>query len=328
MDIYSYINSKDVREYLRSIDHKFNAAEAAWIVNRRVGLSLDEKIAAWNEIMDTMPDCRLESPYRSGETVDSFYSLLKAYIDLIKAYLEDFRMCGEKEYYEYYHEYERRPRSIFHHYFGPYSSYDECISSIREDIKNSKGIVGYSIRKSKFGEHEPMFCKFSHDGILLDVEGRDLKGYDKDEHYRITYLFINMWPDIPIPFKKGDLLRYASRECQPDEKLTVMNDLRTCSKDDVDIFGEEDKVKHLFGYYQTNIGSLYEKPTWGHHIDFEYCPEDSLKGSEKILVSLSHYLKGEIPLECFVNDYHLIMLQEQMEDIRSKQIFSRASMDI
>ena len=327
MDILKYVNSKDVREHLRSIDYKFSASDAAWIVNRCVDLPLDEKISAWNEIMNTMPDCRLVSPY-NGETVESFYSLLKAYIDLKKAYLEDFKKCSADEYYEYRYEYEYRHITHRHLYIGPYNSYVKCISDICKDIDTGKGIIGCCVRKSRFATLECTFSMYSLDGKLLDVEGRDLKGYDKDEYYRITYLFINMWPDIPVPFKKGDLLRYASHECQDDERVTVMNELRTCSKDDIDTSGEEDKIKHLFGYYQTNIGSLCEKATWGHHIDFEYCPEEDLKGEQKILVSLSHYLKGDIPLECFVNDYHLIMLKGQMEDIRSKQLFSRASMDI
>ena len=326
MDIFKYVNSKDVREYLKSIDYKFSASDAAWIVNRCVDLSLDEKISVWNEIMNTMPDCRLVSPY-DDEVVESFYSLLKAHIDLENAYLEDFRICGADEYYEYELVYEDRYHSFFHNYFGPYRSYDECFSKISER-NTSTDIAGYCMRKKGFGDHKAMFCNYSKDGKLLDVEGRDLKGYDKDEYYRITYLFINMWPDIPVPFKKGDLLRYVSHEGQDDERLTVMNELKTRSKDDIDSSGDEDKVKHLFGYYQTNIGSLCEKATWGHHIDFEYCPEDHLKGNQKILASLSHYLKGDIPLECFVNDYHLIMLKTQMEDIRSEQLFSRASMDI
>ena len=54
MDIFKYLNSNDVRKYLKSIDYKFSAPDAAWIVERSVGLPLDEKISAWNEIMDTM----------------------------------------------------------------------------------------------------------------------------------------------------------------------------------------------------------------------------------------------------------------------------------
>ena len=328
MDILKYVNSKDVREYLRSIDYKFSTSEAAWIVNRCIDLPLDDKISAWNEIMNSMPDCNLVSwsPY-DGDVVKSFYSLLKAYIDLEKAYLEDFRKCSDDEYYEYCHVYKERYHSLFHHYFGHYRSYDECFSQISK-LNNGDSVVGYYMRKNGFDPHEAMFCHYSKDGKLLDVEGRDLKGYDNDEYYRITFLFMNMWPDIPVPFKKGDLLRYVSHECQDDEKLTVMNELKTRSKDNVDSCGDEDKNKHLFGYYQTDIGSLCEKATWGHHIDFEYCPEESLEGREKILVSLSHYLKGDIPLECFVNDYHLIMLKDQIEDIRSEHLFSRASIDI
>ena len=328
MDILKYVNSKDIREYLRSIDYKFSASEAAWIVNKCIDLPLDDKISAWKEIMNTMPDCNLVSwSPNDGEVVKSFYSLLKAYIDLEKAYLEDFRICGDDEYYEYCHVYKERCHSRFHHYFGPYRRYDECFSQISK-LNNGDSVVGYCMRKKGFDSHEAVFCQYSKDGKILDVEGRDLKGYDKEEYYRITYLFLNMWPDIPVPFKKGDLLRYVSHECQDDEKLTVMNELKTRFKDNVDSSGDEDKDKHLFGYYQTDIGSLCEKTTWGHYIDFEYYPEECIEGKQKILVSLSHYLKGDIPLECFVNDYHLIMLKGQMEEIRSQQLFSRASMDI
>ena len=332
MDILKYVNSRDIREYLRSTNYEFSASEAAWIVNRCIDLPLDEKISAWNEIMNTMPDCNLVSwsPY-DDKVVKSFYSLLKAYIDLEKSYWEDFRKCGDGEFYEYCIDYEDRYHTFFPYYFGPYRSYEECFSAISKGNTRTD-IAGYSMRKNMFDSNSDsnkvMFCQYSKDGKLLNVDGHDLKGYDEEEYYRISYLFINMWPDIPVPFKKGDLLRYVSHECQDDEKLTVMNELKTRSKDNIDSFGDEDKDKHLFGYYQTDIGSLCEKATWGHYIDFEYCPEDYLEGRQKMLVSLSHYLKGDIPLECFANDYHLIMLKTQMEDIRSEKLFSRASMDI
>ena len=92
-----------------------------------------------------------------------------------------------------------------------------------------------------------------------------------------------------------------------------------------------------------NIKFLYFRPTgygkgysYSGHVDlvFEVCPkvtkypEDKLTGKEKILVSLSHYLKGDLPLECFLNDFHLILLEGQMEAIRSGQMFSRASMNL
>lgn len=57
MDIFKYLNSKDIAEYLRSIDYKFTSAEAAWIIWHCRSITLAEKYEAWQEIIDTMPDC-------------------------------------------------------------------------------------------------------------------------------------------------------------------------------------------------------------------------------------------------------------------------------
>lgn len=59
MDVYKFINSKDMREYLKSLDYQFTAAEAAWIVFQNNHVLLKERISAWQEIIDTMPDCEL-----------------------------------------------------------------------------------------------------------------------------------------------------------------------------------------------------------------------------------------------------------------------------
>ena len=60
MDVYQYVNSKDIRAHLESIGYQFNALEAAWLVYQHRGITMDERHAAWREIIDTMPDMRVE----------------------------------------------------------------------------------------------------------------------------------------------------------------------------------------------------------------------------------------------------------------------------
>lgn len=326
MDVYKYVNSKDVREYLRSIEYIFSGSDAAWIVERCVGLSLEEKISAWKEIMQTMPDCKVVSPYREGDVFESFYAALTEYIDQKESLLEGFQKKSDKDYYEFDYKYDDPNLDRYSSYIGPYESFDECVAEIRKDINTGGHSIGYYVRKSEIGFKHSYSCEYSRDEKLLNVSG---PGHiNEKDYYRIEYLFINMWPEFPVPFKKGDILRYASPHGQRYERFTVMTELRTVSKDGIDIFGHEEKIRHLFGYFQTGVGSIYENPTWGHYIDFEFCPEEVLKGKRKILLSLSNYIKGKIPLECFVNDYHLIMLTEQMKDIRTKHLYSGASVDI
>ena len=56
MDIYSFMNSRDRREHLRSIDYKFDSLEAAWLIYDYRSVSYEKKREAWKELMETMPD--------------------------------------------------------------------------------------------------------------------------------------------------------------------------------------------------------------------------------------------------------------------------------
>lgn len=67
MNIYSYINSKDVREHLQNIEYHFTALEAAFIVYHSTQINLLEKITVWKEIATTFPP-----PYKTypPDTID------------------------------------------------------------------------------------------------------------------------------------------------------------------------------------------------------------------------------------------------------------------
>ena len=70
MDIYSYLNSKDVADYCRSLDYKFDAIEAAFIVNACRRISQEEKLRLFQEIIDTMPDGEAVARYqRAGAEI-------------------------------------------------------------------------------------------------------------------------------------------------------------------------------------------------------------------------------------------------------------------
>ena len=66
MNIYSFINSKDIREHLQSINYRFNSIETTWLIYQCHRLSYEEKKTLWQELIQTMPDCIL--PQRNYET--------------------------------------------------------------------------------------------------------------------------------------------------------------------------------------------------------------------------------------------------------------------
>ena len=57
MDFLKFINSNAVRNHLQELEYQPTAMEAAWLVYQCETLSQEEKYAAWQEIIDTMPDC-------------------------------------------------------------------------------------------------------------------------------------------------------------------------------------------------------------------------------------------------------------------------------
>ena len=56
MDVFRFINSSAIRDHLREIDYKFSGFEAAWLVSKCRTATLEEKQAAWREIIETYPD--------------------------------------------------------------------------------------------------------------------------------------------------------------------------------------------------------------------------------------------------------------------------------
>ena len=59
MNIYRFINSKDIRAHLQSLRYDFTPPEAAFLVWQCATATLSEKHIAWRELIQTMPDCAI-----------------------------------------------------------------------------------------------------------------------------------------------------------------------------------------------------------------------------------------------------------------------------
>ena len=57
MDAYEFINSKDVRKYLASQNYQFTPVQRAFLVWHSKRHTLEQKHEAWNDIINTLPDC-------------------------------------------------------------------------------------------------------------------------------------------------------------------------------------------------------------------------------------------------------------------------------
>ena len=81
MDILRFINSKDIRNHLKEINYQFNSLEAAWLIYQCKDAKLKEKHNAWNELIETMPDCSIPERLNTVPQ-DSLHAFLKKYMEL------------------------------------------------------------------------------------------------------------------------------------------------------------------------------------------------------------------------------------------------------
>ena len=89
MDVCRFINSKDVAEHLRAAEYQFNAFETVYFVEQFADATLDEKISAWKEIAEAMPNCPTTwSP--NYEKCGSTHSFLREYAALQQHMLDEF----------------------------------------------------------------------------------------------------------------------------------------------------------------------------------------------------------------------------------------------
>ena len=57
MNYYRFLDSRDIRNHLEEMEYPLSTPEAAYLVWQCRGAILEERFAAWEEIIETMPDC-------------------------------------------------------------------------------------------------------------------------------------------------------------------------------------------------------------------------------------------------------------------------------
>lgn len=134
MDIYSFVNSKDIREHLRKMDYRFNSLETAWLIYQCRHMSYEEQKVAWTELIHTMPDC--EVPKRSNcRGWNSLHAMLQEYMDTYDKIIAEFYNDDPEEKYVYMYSYlykgDRRWTEEFDTLYG---SLEECLKAYKEDV--------------------------------------------------------------------------------------------------------------------------------------------------------------------------------------------------
>ena len=284
--------------------------------------TLNEKIAAWQEIIGYVSSCSWEDALDIRERV-------AAYIELQEKMLGQFQVAGSCVY-----QYRLKDCSAEEaDSSGVYHSYKDCLAAAISAAQ-AAGCCRLEIRKEPLNtaEHSRRIgaCLFNQDGELMQTNCLPTDAEDMP-----TYLlFEDMWFVIPTPFHGGDIVcswvspsepfvltdmvtwdsERLIKELPPDEYDGQMLD---CADWTVERLLEQgdSRIMGAFGYRAEGSSIRREKTPICDYLDLEYYRRP-LDPSHKVLQPVSSYLKGNCGIEFLLNAYCLLRqsaLPEQTE---------------
>lgn len=282
--------------------------------------TLNEKIAAWQEIVGGVPSCPWDCALDIRERV-------AAYIELQEEMLGQFQ-AADSCVYQY-----RLAAAEETDLGSVYRSYKDCLAAAKIAAQ-AVSCCKLEIRKEPLdaAEHSRRIdtCLFNQDGEIMQIHCLPTDAEDM-----MTYLlFEEMWFAFPTPFHSGDIV--CSR-FSPDEPF-VLTDMVTwdsermikelppseydrqlldCADWTVERLLErgDSRIMGAFGYRAEGGLIRREKAPICDYLDLEYYRRP-LDPSHKILQPVSSYLKKSCGIEFLLNAYCLLrqsILPEQAE---------------
>ncbi len=324
-EICRFVNSKDIRQHLLDINYNFTTVEASWLVCQCRNITLQGKVAAWEEIIATMPD-QVVDTFHSKQPSKSIHTILRDYIKMKKIMLEMFRQKSPDAFYQYivaYGDYDNNYDDS-----PVYSSLEKCLNQLKKELKDiDEDEIGHlSIRRSEIDGTFSITAHFSLTAEITDLElNFDYGVFD----WHLMCFFDNLCFRFPTPFKKGDILydphNLRQGFCGGPIVMTGITPLN--AEENVHSHIDSSDM-NIWGYFQDDkTGTVYQEVTW-NYMDYEYFPKEHLTGKKRILKALSNLLKGEIDLDLFIKAYHMIILEESKKDLMSKCWFTDEGMEL
>lgn len=330
MDIYSFVNSKDISEHLRKMQYGFNSLETAWLIYQCKHMTFAEKKLAWNEVVETMPDC--EVPARTNcKGWKSLHSLVREYISVIEKEESGFYLNEDgQSLYSYSYLY-KDDVSWTEEYATPFSTYSKCFevyTKSRKDLDetytpNGTGVVKYRIKKQRIDvECKETILEFNNEGKFMDVFYNTDRN-DQDSEI-VDDSFMGLWFDFPTPFEKGDIVWVPKDEGWINWDCDggfVLEGLSTWKPNDFIVRGGDNSDMNGYGMFVNPNGTVYHE-VMANYMDLEFY-KGPYKMNERILPALSKYIKGEIPVDLLLCAYRKVLLDLAADDVMLKSWYSK-----
>lgn len=314
MNLYRFLNSKDVRTHLEQRGYEFNSLEAAWLIYQCRTASIEEKHKAWEELIATMPDCRIEERDHFVRR-DSLHEFLKDYMFLEKKLLKAFYQDDDSSVYTVHFfcpqtdKFEDLWETNRNRMFG---TYPKCLEYA---ARFSEGCSNVVIRKHRLNDTDYLELTMLPDQTSMSIsvstsrlnsmqQGGLLCEKEFDLYYRS---FTGLCLFFPTPFQKGDILwdPGAMTGCQRSPRVFLSTYLETEPEEEREKILQRGDIDYMgvHGYHidpEIGLTDMEAVETTGNalyhamnYMNLEYVPFD-LKRQYWILKPVSSYVKGEI----------------------------------
>lgn len=204
MDICSYLNSKDVAEHCRKINHSFNALESVFIIYHCKRISVEVKHRLYRKIMRNMTDMPLSKHQRPRWKdgllyPESLFAALREFISNQEQMLQTLKTSNHAVFsYEWTGKgYEPTKSRIV------YSDFEKAKLALSMELYEGtefsmNDLASCGITMNLLDEPKSITVEMNADWKFIFV---DSIGFSFD-----SPLFQNFYAFIPTPFHKGDIL--------------------------------------------------------------------------------------------------------------------------
>ena len=267
MDIYSFINSKSIREYLQKENYKFSSIEAAWLIYQCKLITIKEKHEAWKWLIENMPDCEIN---RRNCNFNSLHKLIKDYIEIEEKYLNIFDKKEDNAYYQYKLYCKNDPDWCYGN-CTIYSSKNNFLNEI-EELRDCN-IEVIEIRKVYVDSIHSISIRYNQDDEPVEI---DIRIREEDEDY-ILNSFEFLWFNFPTPFKHSDIVipvkSLGLRERVVEQGPFILDNIVTWSKNCVERFEDHGDITDMMAYgHYINDDNKYQEYE-AIYMDLEYYEE-------------------------------------------------------
>lgn len=331
VDIYKFVVSNSIRNYLKKINYKFSTQEAAFLVWYCKTATLEEKFLAWEEIINTMPNCSMQERTHM-EAITNFHEFLRAYIKLQKKLLNKFKTAEKCIYFcEMYLE----KYTVIPYEYKVFTQYEKCITYGIEELASEscdRAIITKHKLDDEKGKLQDEKCYINSSGEILHLDCQ----VENEQERKINDAFDGMWFDIPTPFHAGDMVCSHYDRTEPyvltgictwnasrirkelpeteytKSYLSMCDEIQKRIYKDGDTSDMECRGYGISRNESVGISVIKDILPMCSYLDLEYYSLP-LSGINNVLALISGTIRGEYNIEFLLNAYSMLICQNSFE---------------